>query len=148
MTSRAARIERLHSLRERELSDLTAQLSRAKARLTAAQADTLTAVQRLEAARQSQRNLATVGGNGQAFSQAEEWVYHNELQLELTRNAARRAEREVQRCGIAVRAAHQRLEQIKLLAKRLAARAQAEQRKAERREEDEVASRTMYRSRR
>ena len=144
MTSRATRIERLRNIRERELSELVQHLTAARTRHSAAQNDAVLATRRLEEARDAQRKLLTTGGNGLDFSQAEEWVYHQEVQREIALNAVRRADREVQRRQHDVRLGHRRLEQLKLLEQRLAARAQSELRRKEQKQEDEIASRIAY----
>ena len=142
MSPRRARIEKVVTLREKELDKRVAQLSDTRA----AEARALSAEEqkKLELAKASESRLK-LAEEGEALSasnwiEANEWLVSRQKRLEQARVDAARAALETRKAQGAVMSARSDLKKVELLSTRIQAQEETEAQKAERRLEDELSA--------
>jgi flagellar biosynthesis chaperone FliJ len=142
MSPRRARIEKVVTLRNKELDKRVAQLSDTRA----AEARALSAEEqkKLELAQASESRLK-LAEEGEALSagnwiEANEWLASRQKRLEQARVDAARAALETRRAQGAVMTARSDLKKVELLSTRIQAQEETEAQKAERRLEDELSA--------
>ena len=142
MSPRRARIEKVVTLRNKELDKRVAQLSDTRA----AEARALSAEEqkKLELAQASESRLK-LAEEGEALSagnwiEANEWLVSRQKRLEQARVDAARAALETRKAQGAVMSARSDLKKVELLSTRIQAQEQTEAQKAERRLEDELSA--------
>jgi flagellar export protein FliJ len=142
MSPRRARIEKVVTLRNKELDKRVAQLSDTRA----AEARALSAEEqkKLELAQASESRLklaeegeAVTAGN---WIEANEWLVSRQKRLEQARVDAARAALETRKAQGAVMTARSDLKKVELLSTRIQAQEETEAQKAERRLEDELSA--------
>lgn len=147
MSPRRARIEKVVTLREKELDKRVAQLSDTRA----AERRALTAEEqkKLELAQASEsRSKLTEGEALSASSWVEvnEWLASRQKRLDQARIDAARAQLETRRAQGAVMTARSDLKKVELLSERIQQQEENEAQKAERRLEDELSALRFRRS--
>jgi flagellar export protein FliJ len=142
MSPRRARIEKVVTLREKELDKRVAQLSDTRA----AEARALSAEEqkKLELVQASESRLK-LAEEGEALSasnwiEANEWLVSRQKRLEQARVDAARAALETRKAQGAVMTARSDLKKVELLSTRIQAQEETEAQKAERRLEDELSA--------
>jgi hypothetical protein len=142
MSPRRARIEKVVSLREKELDKRVAKLSEQRAAEQRARADEARKEQELQEASESRLKLAEESEALSAMSwiEANEWLAHQRQVHERARLDAARAELETRQAQGAVMAARTDLKKVELLSQRIAHQEDTQAEKAARRLEDELAS--------
>jgi flagellar export protein FliJ len=142
MSPRRARIEKVVTLREKELDKRVAQLSDTRA----AEARALSAEEqkKLELAQASASRLK-LAEEGEALSasnwiEANEWLVSRQKRLEHARVDAARAALETRKAQGAVMTARSDLKKVELLSTRIQVQEETEAQKAERRLEDELSA--------
>jgi flagellar biosynthesis chaperone FliJ len=142
MSPRRNRIEKVITLREKNLDERVAKLSDQRA----AEARALSAEEQkkleLEQASESRLKLAEDGETVTAGSwiEANEWLVSRQKQLEQARTAAARAQLETKQAQGAVMLARSDLKKVELLSDRIAHQEESEAQVRERRLEDELTS--------
>ncbi len=142
MSPRRARIEKVVTLREKELDKRVAQLSDTRA----AEARALSAEEQkkleLEQASESRLKLAEEGEalSANNWIEANEWLVSRQKRLDQAQIDAARAALETRRAQGAVMTARSDLKKVELLSTRIQTQEQAEAQKAERRLEDELSA--------
>ena len=142
MSPRRNRIEKVVTLREKELDKKVQQLAGTRA----AEARALTAQeqkkQELEQASESRLKLATTEGALPATSwiEANEWLQSRARDLEKSRVEAAKAQLETRKAQGAVMVARADLKKVELLSERIQKQEETEAQKVERRLEDELSA--------
>jgi flagellar biosynthesis chaperone FliJ len=148
MSPRRARIEKVSTLREKELDQRVAKLHGSRA----AEARALTAEEQkkleLEQASESRLKLAEEGEALSAMSwiEANEWLVSRQKQVEHARVEAARAALETKRAQGAVMTARSDLKKVELLSERIQKQEDTEAQLVERRLEDELSSMSFRRN--
>lgn len=142
MSPRRARIEKVVTLRNKELDKRVAQLSDTRA----AEARALSAEEQkkveLEQASESRLKLAEEGEalSANNWIEANEWLVSRQNRLEQARVDAARAALETRKAQGAVMTARSDLKKVELLSTRIQTQEEVEAQKAERRLEDELSA--------
>jgi flagellar export protein FliJ len=142
MSPRRNRIEKVVTLREKELDKKVQQLAGTRA----AEARALTAQeqkkQELEQASESRLKLATTEGAlpAKSWIEANEWLQSRARDLEKSRVEAAKAQLETRKAQGAVMVARADLKKVELLSERIQKQEETEAQKVERRLEDELSA--------
>jgi flagellar export protein FliJ len=147
MSPRRARIEKVVTLREKELDKRVAQLSDTRA----AEQRALSAEEqkKLELEQASESRMKLTEGEALSASswvEANEWLVSREKRLEQARVDAARAQLETRKAQGAVMTARSDLKKVELLSTRIQQQEETEAHKAERRLEDELSALRFRRS--
>lgn len=140
MSPRRNRIEKVVTLREKELDKRVQQLAGTRAAEARAQGEEERKKQELEQASDSRMKLAGAEGTLTAMSwvEANEWLAHRRLSHEKARMEAAKAQLETRKAQGAVMTARADLKKVELLSERIQKQEDAEAVKLERRLEDEL----------
>lgn len=147
MSPRRTRIEKVVTLREKELDKRVAQLSEQRA----AEQRALTAEEqkKLEMEEASESRMRLTGGEALSASswiEANEWLQSRQKRHEQARVETARAQVETRKAQGAVMTARTDLKKVELLSERIQHQEEQEQLKAERRLEDELSALRFRRS--
>ena len=140
MSPRRNRIEKVVTLREKELDKRVQQLAGTRAAEARAQSEEERKKAELEQASQSRMKLA--GGEepltATSWVEANEWLAHRRLSHEKARVEAAKAQLETRKAQGAVMTARADLKKVELLSERIQKQEESEAQKLERRLEDEL----------
>lgn len=142
MSPRRVRIEKVVTLREKELDKKVQQLAGTRAAEARALSEEERKKQELEQASESRLKLAEEGEALSAMSwvEANEWLQNRRLNHEKARLDAARAQLETKKAQGAVMNARSDLKKVELLSERIQKQEESQAQKVERRLEDELSS--------
>jgi flagellar export protein FliJ len=142
MSPRRNRIEKVVTLREKELDKRVQQLAGTRAAEARALSAEEQKKQELEQASESRLKLAEEGEALSAMSwiEANEWMANRRLHLEKARIEALRAQQNTQKAQGAVMVARTDLKKVELLSERIQKQEESTTQRTERRLEDELSS--------
>ena len=142
MSPRRVRIEKVVTLREKELDKTVQQLAGSRAVEARALSEEERKKQDLEQASESRLKLAEEGEALSAMSwvEANEWLHNRRLHHEKARGEAARAQLETKKAQGAVMNARTDLKKVELLSARIAKQEDSQAQRSERRLEDELSS--------
>ncbi|HEX2875753.1 MAG TPA: hypothetical protein VHP33_31085 [Polyangiaceae bacterium] len=148
MSPRRTRIEKVVTLREKELDKRVQQLAGTRAAEARALSAEEQKKQELEQASESRLKLAEEGEALSAMSwiEANEWMANRRLHLEKARIEAMRAQQNTQKAQGAVMTARTDLKKVELLSERIQKQEESTTQRTERRLEDELSSLRFRRS--
>lgn len=147
MSPRRTRIEKVVTLREKELDKRVAQLS--EQRVAEQRAATLEEQKKLEVQEASESRLRLTEGealSAMSWIEANEWLHSRQRGLEKAKLDTARAQVETRKAQGAVMTARSDLKKVELLSERIQHQEEAEAQKAERRLEDELSALRFRRS--
>jgi flagellar export protein FliJ len=141
VSPRRTRIEKVITVREKELDQRVAKLADTRAAEARALSVEEQKRRELEDAATSRLKMAEEGEalSASSWIEANEWLQSRQRHLEQARQAASKAEVETRRAQTAVMAARTDLKKVELLSERIQQQEQSEAQKLERRLEDELA---------
>lgn len=142
MSPRRTRIDKVVSVREKELEKKVQQLAGSRAAEAQAQSEKELKQQEVERASESRLQLAEADATLSASSwvEANEWLANRSKHLENARSEAQRAQLETRRAQGAVMTARTDLKKVELLSGRFKKQEEVQAQKVERRLEDELAA--------
>ena len=142
MSPRRTRIEKVITVREKELDQRVAKLADTRAAEARALSVEEQKRRELEEAESSRLRMAEEGEalSASSWIEANEWLQSRQKHLEQARHVASKAEVETRKAQTAVMAARTDLKKVELLSERIQQQEQSEAQKVERRLEDELAS--------
>jgi len=147
VSPRRTRIEKVITVREKELDQRVAKLADTRAAEARALSVEEQKRRELEEAESSRLKMAEEGEalSASSWIEANEWLQSRQRHLEQARQAASKAEVETRKAQTAVMAARTDLKKVEVLSERIQQQEQTEAQKLERRLEDELAGLRFFR---
>jgi flagellar export protein FliJ len=138
MSKRIQRIQKLTSLRQRELDNKLVELAASQKKLAEAEDQVRQESERLERANATHRRVLQGGGDAGSVAEAWDWLVERSKRRDQATLNVRRAEQVARRAQTAAVAARNEVKKLELLAERLASEHRVEESRAERKLEDEL----------